>query len=183
MYMKVTIERKEEILLSPTERMAIAQLLAEAFPDYPKNATHFNHAPQFRLLAYAPDGALVGQMGVTHRWVSLDERPYSVLGIIDLCVSPPFHNRQIGRQLLAAIEAFAHASGQIDALLLTAESPAFYEAQGFRLTHHKVKWLMLKNGHSWGVVHRALPHCLLAKPINLADWPSGDTLDCCGPMF
>lgn len=181
--MKINIARIEEFLLTPAQQSALAALLAQAFPHYPQGATYFNQAPQFRLLAHTPDGALVGQMGVVHRWVSLDGRRLSVLGIMDLCVAPTHHQQGIGGQLLATIEDLARTSGQVDALLLTAEAPTFYVSQGFQVTHHKVKWLMVKDGQSWGIVHRTLPQCLLAKPIALDRWPTGNTLDCCGPMF
>lgn len=181
--METKIERKEEFMLSPDEQTAIAALLAAAFPHYPQGATYFNQAPQFRLLAHNGDGLLVGQMGVAHRWVSLDARPLSVLGVMDLCVAPDYRRQGVGQLLLDAVETLAQQSGQIDALLLTAESPAYYEARGFVLTQHKVKWLMVKDGQSWGIVHRALPQCLLAKPVVLPHWPTGQTLDCLGPMF
>lgn len=178
--MSIYIEIVEEYKLSSDVKQQIQLLLRNSFTDYPEGQHFFNQIPTFRFLAWKNE-RLVGHMAIDHRLMTLDNEPLRVFGIVDLCVATSFQSNKLATILLEKLDEQAKESG-VDFILLIAERFDVYFANGFELVENKAKWLMLRDNHSYGVIHRKLKDCLLVKSVNGKKW-TNETVDFLGTLF
>lgn len=178
--MAVRIERIEEFLIPPAVQEQIADLLAEAFPDYPVGQSYLKQLPTFRLLA-REDATLVGHLAVEHRLVAVEGRPVRIFGIADLCVARAFQHRKIATGLLGELEHLGRTNG-IDFLMLLAKDHGLYLQNGFQPVENPCRWTVLQRFHTYGVVRRSVAGSLLVKSMSDAPWPAG-LVDFLGHIF
>ena len=174
------IEIIAEYKMSKSHQEKIALLLEKAFPTYPQGQYFYNQLPSFRYLVWNDD-ELVAHVGIDHRVIRLGDKIFKVFGMVDLCVEEKYQSQKIGSSLLEKIEEEAKAY-EIDFLLLVAEQFDLYTRNGFKVVENTSKWLMLRNQHSFGILHRKLKNCILYKPVNDKEWTEG-TLDFLGTVF
>ena len=176
----IQIRRIEEYQLSPTLRVEIAGLLAQAFPGFPSGQTYFQQLPGFRFLA-TRQSQLVGHLAVVYRMINVGEMPASVFGICDLCVDPVFQHQKIGSQLLEALEAEA-LRFPVDFLVLIATDSAFYTAKGFSPVVNPCRWVSIRDHETTGIMQQPIPGGLLVKSLAGKKWGHG-VVDLLGTMF
>ncbi|AEE53578.1 GNAT family N-acetyltransferase [Haliscomenobacter hydrossis] len=176
----MTITNTPEYQLSVPQHLAISALLQECFPQYPSGRTHFRQLPQFRILATAEDGTLIGHIAVEHRMVNNAGQLLRVFGLADVCVSPDYRDKGLGANLLDYSTTLAQNTG-IDALLLIAHEPEFYLKNDFLAVENECKWLFVQGDQTLGVLNRHIKG-LMVKMLNGEPWRAGQ-LDLLGHIF
>ncbi|MEU7423311.1 GNAT family N-acetyltransferase [Streptomyces sp. NPDC040750] len=159
-------------------RAAIEALLGECFPGYPAR-DHFKQLPHFRYLVRDGD-TLVAHAGVEHRMIRNAGVPLRIFGIVDLCVAARARSRGCASRLLAEIEATARAAG-VDAILLFADDPRLYLANGYQRVPGDARWLMIHEHESLGVAEKHVAETMV-KTLSAEPWREG-TLDLLGHLY
>lgn len=175
------VQRIEEYMIGADLKASIRGLLSVCFPQYPENQTFIGQAPHFRMLLFQHTGYLTGHIAVGFRRVNNGGKIVSVFALSDVCVHPDFQQRGGGTRLLTAIEALGRQF-QIPFLLLISAEPAWYAHRGFVPVNEPLKWLVIRNGHSLGVVSRRVTDALMVKPISEETWLPG-SVDFLGSIF
>ena len=170
---------KEELVC--TDAGEIAQLLVQAFPDFPAGKTHTNQIPSFRLLCRAESQKLVGHIAVHYRLMTLGERSIKVFGCSDVCVEASAQNQGVAKNMIHHLEQVAKSSG-IDFFILIAWNTAVYEALGYQASDNPCRWLIMQNNQSLGLAQRSIPQGLMIKPLGKKKW-TNELLDFLGPIF
>ncbi|WP_329347421.1 GNAT family N-acetyltransferase [Streptomyces sp. NBC_01261] len=174
--MKVEIKPEHEINSSTQEELR--ELLESCFPEYPSRA-YFKQLPHLRCLAWER-GALVAQVGIDHRMIRNGDVPLRIFGIIDLCVTSLTRSKGIASGMLTQIESVARSS-RVDALLLFADDPRVYLANGYRKVSNHAKWLMINDHETLGVTEKPLGE-MMVKMLSDKSWDEG-VVDLLGYLF
>ncbi len=174
------ILRIEEFRITPKQEKAIVQLLAECFPGYPEHRTYYKQLPNFRYLAFQ-EKQLVGHLAVEHRVISIDQKPFSIFGVVDICVAAQFRGQELASDLLRQLEKLGRENN-IDFMLLTATDHPFYLNNGYQRHHQYCRWLFISDHQTLGVKNQHLQSTLLVKALGTTTWPEG-TLDFLGEIF
>ncbi len=174
------LQRIEEFKVSVAQKKAISQLLAECFPGYPKDRTYYKQLPNFRFLAYE-EGKLIGHLAVDHRMIAIDQQPFSIFGVVDICIAPKFRGKQLATTLLDQLEKLGQAH-QIDFVLLTASDHQIYLKNGYQLHSNTCRWLFMSDHQTLGVKNQHLTDTILVKTLGKKVW-SGEMVDFLGPIF
>ncbi|MFG2606564.1 GNAT family N-acetyltransferase [Streptomyces sp. NPDC048514] len=153
-------------------------LLDECFPEYP-GRDYFKQLPQFRYLAWG-DGGLVGHVGVEHRMIRNGSTPLRVFGLVDLCVTASARSQGLASRLISEIESDARSSGA-DAVILFADDPRVYLANGYRCVRNDGRWLMINEHETLGIAEKPLD-ALMVKTLSGKRWESG-VVDMLGYLF
>lgn len=175
------IEKIDEFEITKPKATAISQLLQQSFDLFPDSRIYYNQVPNFRLLAWKQE-ALIAQVGIVYRIVSLGNEPIRIFGIMDLCVDDNFRNQQIGTKLLKKIDELAKAN-EIDFVLLFGDGQDFYLNNNYQLVNNPCRWVLLKNHRTMGILQRTIPETLLVKQIGKTVWKNDATLDLMGFVF
>ncbi|MEU2619463.1 GNAT family N-acetyltransferase [Streptomyces sp. NPDC007157] len=171
-------ETKPEHEIDSSTHQKIHELLDACFPEYPSR-TYFKQLPHLRRLAWE-HGALVAQVGIDHRMIKNGDMPLRIFGIIDLCVAESTRSRGIASQLLVEIEAAARSS-DVDAILLFADDPRVYLANGYQSVSNHVKWLMINDHETLGIAEKPLGE-MMVKMLSGEPWGEG-VVDLLGYLF
>ena len=171
----------DEYSLNASRREEIRHLLSASFPEasYTRTRTYLKQFPPRRLLAYEAD-RLVGHLGLEHRAIGTSGGPQEILGVVDLCVSPPWRGRGVASQMLAWVESLAQAN-RIPFLVLFAQDGRVYERNGFRHACNPLRWAKIHEHQTIGVAEEPLVE-LMVKPVGTVPWPGG-TIDLLGHQF
>ncbi len=152
----------------------------ECFPDEQKIRSYGIQIPHFRFLTYNGFD-LVGHLGIDHRMMSFNHKPYSVFGIIDLCVCAKYRNQGIGKSLLADVESLAKTHN-IDCMVLLAGDFRLYEDAGFTSINSTCQWLHIIEYANYGVAVEHIKGELLIKPLS-ENFIAKGPVDFLGYMF
>ncbi len=174
------IQRIEELKITDQQKKAIHQLLATCFSGYPEGRIYYKQLPNFRYLAYQEDH-LIGHLAVEHRMISIDQKPYSILGVVDICVADEHRGKNIAATLLQHLEELG-IENKIDFIILTATEHNLYLKNGYELFSNSCRWLFINEHQTLGVKNRYLPEALLVKPLGENKWSEG-TVDFLGTVF
>ncbi|WP_079408289.1 GNAT family N-acetyltransferase [Streptomyces sp. 3211] len=174
----MAIETKPEHEIDSTTHEQLHELLKSCFPEYPAR-TYYKQLPHFRCLAWERD-TLVAQVGIDHRMIKNGDTPLRVFGIIDLCVAVSARSRGVASNLLVEIETAARSSG-VDAILLFADDPRVYLANGYQKVSNTTRWLMVNDHETLGVTERPLGE-MMVKILSDKEW-SGGVVDLLGYLF
>jgi len=159
---------------------AIAGLLGECFPEYPKGRIYYKQMPDFRFLCWENE-ALVAHMAVEHRIVNNEGQLLRIFGITDLCVAEPFQHRRLASRLISEL-AILGLRCRVDFLLLMAKDHSLYLSNGFKLVANSCQWLMISEHNSLGVTRRQVRSSLMVKALGKKQWRPG-LVDFLGHVF
>lgn len=151
-----------EVRLPATTRRELTDLRNRCFPAHAVPRPYYKQLPHWRLLARL-DGVLVAQAGVDHRMVAFDDRPVSVLGVVDLCVDPPARGQGLAGRMLDELHRRA-CRGGVDALLLAADDPRLYLRHGFVALDVLATWLRVHEHRTIGPARTPLHGVLMLRP-------------------
>ncbi|MDH6221984.1 GNAT family N-acetyltransferase [Streptomyces pseudovenezuelae] len=171
-------ETKAEHEIDSSSREAIQELLSACFPQYPSR-TYYKQLPHLRHLAWE-DGILAAQVGIDHRMIKNGDTALRIFGIIDLCVAASARSRGIASRLLAEVEAAARTSG-VDAILLFADDPRIYLANGYEKVANCAKWLMINDHETLGIAEKPIAE-MMVKMLSGDSWDEG-SVDLLGYLF
>lgn len=174
----VRVESRIEHAVDARTHRKIHELLTEAFPGYPSRS-YFKQLPHLRYLAWEDD-TLVAHAGIDHRMIRNGDTPLRIFGIVDVCVAVPARSRGIAGSLLNDIETTARSSGA-DALLLFADDPRLYLANGYRQVSNHAKWLMLHEHETFGTAEKPVSE-MMVKMLSDDPWGEG-VVDLLGYLF
>lgn len=174
------IEQIAEYEIGPRLHEEITRLRNVCFPDHARDRSYFKQLPHFRYLAFE-EGALVGQMGVDHRVISVGGTVARIFGVIDLCVSHAHQGKGIASQMLEQVTELAAAKG-VDFLFLVADDQRLYRRNGFTPITAHLSWLRIDEHQNHGVASERIENELMIKRIGEKDWP-GDSVDLLGYLF
>ncbi|WP_053693134.1 GNAT family N-acetyltransferase [Streptomyces sp. WM6372] len=174
--MRIEVRAEHQIDSQVHER--IHALLEESFAGYPERS-YFKQLPQFRYLAWG-DGRLLGHMGIEHRMITNGGTPLRIFGIIDLCVTASARSQGCASRLLSEVESAARSSGA-DAIVLFADDPRIYLANGYECVQNDGRWLMLHEHETFGIAEKPLD-ALMVKMLSGKRWESG-VVDMLGYLF
>ncbi|MFD7863023.1 GNAT family N-acetyltransferase [Streptomyces sp. NPDC057682] len=176
----VTIESRAEHDIDAGTHRKIHRLLAESFPGYPSRS-YFKQLPHLRYLAWEGDGdTLVAHVGIDHRMIRNGDTPLRVFGIVDVCVAASARSRGMASSILSDIETTARSSGA-DALLLFADDPRLYLANGYQQVSNDAKWLMLHEHETFGIAEKPVSE-MMVKMLSDDPWGEG-AVDLLGYLF
>lgn len=173
------IERVLESDINGLHSEKLQALLSECFPDFLSQRSYYKQLPHFRYLGWEQEN-LVAQMGVDHRVVSVDGKPFKILGVIDLCVAAPQRQKGFGRQMLEELEKLAKTS--VDFMVLFADDHRLYEKAGFARKSNTCKWVGIHEHQTGQVIQDSLADCLMIKEVGSSKWPDGN-VDLMGCLF
>jgi predicted N-acetyltransferase YhbS len=106
--------------------------------------------------------------------------PLRVFGVIDLCVTTSLRSQGFARRLLSEVESDARSSG-VDAIILFADDPRVYLANGYQLVQNHGRWLMINDHETLGVAEKPLGE-MMVKMLSGKPWGSG-IVDLLGYLF
>lgn len=175
------IEKIEEYTINPTSYQAIQKLLQKSFELYPEDRIYYKQVPSFRLLVWDKE-TLVAQVGVIFRVISLNEKPFRVFGLMDLCVDDSYQNQQIATKILKKIDTLG-IENNIDFVLLFSGIQNFYLQKGFEVVENNCRWVLIKDYKTMGILNRQIPQTLLIKTLSDATWDNEANLDLMGFIF
>ena len=175
---QLRIEKKLEHEIDSQLHENIRKLLEECFQGYLARS-YFKQLPQFRYLAWG-DEELIAQVGIEHRMIRNGSAPLRVFGVIDLCVTISWRSQGVARRLLSEIESDARSSGA-DAIILFADDPRVYLANGYQSVQNHGRWLMINDHETLGIAEKPLNE-MMVKMLSGKPWDSG-VVDLLGYLF
>lgn len=174
------IKLHQEYALSSPESAAVNVLLQSCFPGFPADRNYYKSLPSFRLLFWKKE-KLLGHLSVVFRIVKVGSTVTRIFGISDVCVHPDHRSKQIASLLLDEVEKKSQEYN-IDFLVLIAEERALYKKRGYKSVSNTVRWLLVNDHQSLGVMHGNLDRSLMVKETGTLKWNKG-LLDLMGGLF
>ncbi len=158
---------------------AIADLLDTCFDSVHGGRTYYKQVPHECLLVWSGSD-LIGHVGMDFRMVRVGEAILPILGIIDLCVTPPARRQGIGAALLQRAEERAKAQSFS---LAMADDQRLYHRTGYSLLPAaSVTFLAIDELRSHSVIRRDLSDIFMVKQLGGDAWPDGQ-IDLLGYLF
>jgi len=174
------IQRIEEFRITPDQKEAIQQLLVDCFPGYPLGRTYFKQLPNFRYLVFKKE-QVIAHLAVEHRMIALDQKPYAIFGVVDICVAPEHRKQNIAATLLDQLENLGRKH-LIDFIILTASENQLYLNNGYQIQSNTCRWLFINDHQTLGVKNHHLSDALLVKSLGGKEWTPG-VVDFLGTVF
>jgi predicted N-acetyltransferase YhbS len=174
------IHQLEEYSIPPKIVTDINGLLQSCFDGYPSHRNYYKSLPTFRLLIWDKK-TLVGHLSVVFRYVKIGSTIARIFGISDVCVHPAHRSKKIATSLLDYLDE-ASRSYQIDFLVLIAGDHSLYSKHGFQSVSNSVRWLLINDQQSMGVMNGRLDKSLMVKTTGDLKWNEG-LLDLMGGVF
>ncbi|MFK7807336.1 MAG: GNAT family N-acetyltransferase [Saprospiraceae bacterium] len=174
------IRKTDEYKISYDQALAINALLTTCFSGFPSNRNYYRSLPSFRLLAWKKD-KLIGQLAVVFRVIKVGSTVVRVFGISDVCVHPDHRDNNCARLLLDSLDDYCQKY-RIDFQILIAEEQKFYEKRSYQSVSNTVRWLLINDHQSLGVMHGTLDNSLMIKQTGKVEWNEG-LLDLLGGVF
>ncbi|CAG9296812.1 GNAT family N-acetyltransferase [Celerinatantimonas diazotrophica] len=168
-----------EIKLTKEQHESIKLLRNQSFPEHQSDYSYYKQKPHMRALQYEGDN-LVGYLGLDYRAVKVSNEVYSVLGIIDFCVTEEHRGKGIGSLMLSEVTSFAEGT-DVDFIILISELEDFYQKRGYTKIEDINSWLRIHEHTNYGV---AVDHIdeLFVKSISGKSWSVGH-VDWLGYMY
>jgi len=174
------VQLHQEYTLNPQQSTAVNILLRSCFSGFPADRNYHKSLPSFRLIVWDGDEA-IGHLAVVFRIVKIGSTLARIYGISEVCVHPEYRSKQIGSILLDELEQDAEQH-QIDFLVLIAEDRALYKKRKYKSVSNTVRWLLINDHQSLGVMHGHLDQSLMIKKMGKMKWNKG-LLDLLGGLF
>ncbi len=174
------LEMIEEFRLTDKLRSQLRNLLHKNFPEFFETHVYTKQVATFRVLVWK-ETDLIAQIAIDHRVVSIDGKPASIFGIVDLCVSESQRSNGIAKNLLEYVENLAKGHN-IDYLILFADDHRVYNRFGFQLCNCSCRWTGIHEHKTIGVLNEELGDCLMVKPLEDKKIPI-KSLDLLGYLF
>ncbi len=168
-----------EIEMNTDTKHSIQELRNSCFPEHQVARSYYKQLPHYRVLEYR-DGSLVGYMGLDYRVIEVGGDVYSIIGVIDFCVSPQHQRKGIGSNMLDSLSSYVIAK-DVDFIMLVAEKSGFYTRHGFQQVTAYSSWLRLHEHKNYGIAFEQIDD-LFVKPVKNKKWPAGH-VDWLGYMF
>ena len=168
-----------EIDLDQKTEKQIEILRNKCFPEFSFSRSYFKQLPHLRCLKFCKR-QLVGYMGLDYRVIAVNNQPFKILGIIDLCVDEQKRGQGIASKMLQELTQFA-ISKEVDFIILISDSLEFYQRNGFQKKQAFCSWLRIDDFKNYGVAFEHIDE-LLIKPVSDKNWPEGH-IDWLGYMF
>ena len=176
----IQIEKKQEYKLSENIKESLLILLSSSFPDYFEKRIYHKQPPSFRLLAFH-NGELVGQVGVIYRVISVNQRYFSIFGIMDLCTKVEYKHKGIATLLMNEAEKLS-IQYKIDHLFLFADEEQLYIKLGYKKVNSYCRWLAIEELTSIKVMEKHVGDILMIKSHTPFDFKE-TTIDLLGFLF
>lgn len=174
------IQKAEEYKISYEQALAINALLTTCFSGYPSNRNYYKSLPTLRLLAWNKD-LLIGHLAIVYRVIKVGSTVLRVFGISDVCVHPEHRDQHCASVLLDKLDKYCKRY-RIDFQILIAEEQEFYKKRNYQSVENTVRWLLINDHQSLGVMHGQLNNSLMVKQTGEVDWNEG-LLDLLGSVF
>jgi hypothetical protein len=158
----------------------ISTLRDKCFPEDAVGRSYAKQLPHLRFLAFEGE-TLIGHLGVDHRVISVGGSPYTIFGVIDVCVSENSRGSGIAGILLKEVTQLAHSSG-IDFCVLFAKDQRLYRSHGFSLLPVDVIWLRIHEHQNYGVGRERIESEFMILQTGNRAWPVGE-VDLLGYLF
>ncbi|MGF1482001.1 MAG: GNAT family N-acetyltransferase [Cyanophyceae cyanobacterium] len=158
----------------------ITKLKNSCFPDYTKPRSYYKQLPHFRYLAYQGQ-TLIGQMGIDHRAIAIEDSVFTIFGVIDLCVIADKRRLGIASQMLQSLTQLAQEKS-IDFLFAVASDHRLYQKNEFSAVIGYFQWLRIHDHKNYGVANEKLDQEVLVKQIGHRKWSDGP-VDLLGYLF
>jgi len=155
-------------------------LLSSCFSDYPSSISFYRQRPSFRFIIYE-NNYLIGQCGIHYRAIKLGDEYFNIFGISDFCMLPEKQRNGYASKILSEMIHYSK-SCNVDFLVTFSGENDFYKKMGFAVQDNYVKWLMIAQSKSLGIVNRILHDCVFVYAISGAKWEAGD-VDLLGSIF
>ncbi len=174
------VQLHQEYALSASDSAAVNVLLQHCFPGFPPDRNYYKSLPSFRFLIWEKK-TLIGHLSIVFRIVKIGSTITRIFGISDVCVHPDHRSKQIASILLDEVEKCSQKH-RIDFLILIAEERALYKKRGYKSVSNTVRWLLINDHQSLGVMHGNLDRSLMVKQTGALKWNKG-LLDLMGGVF
>lgn len=176
--MKVQLHQEQALI--GQKATAVNTLLQICFPGFPSDRNYYKSLPSFRFLVWENKN-LIGHLSIVFRIVKVGSTVTRIFGISDVCVHPDHRSKQVASLLLDEVEKNSQEY-QIDFLILIAEERALYKKRGYKSVSNTVRWLLINDHQSLGVMHGNLDQSLMVKQMGTLKWNKG-LLDLMGGLF
>ncbi len=174
----------DEFKLLTKDKIAIASLLKDCFPDINYNGrTYFKQMPHYRLLA-KQNNLISGQLGLDYRVMKQNNTVIKILGVIDLAVLPNQQGKGVASKLLTKLDDIAKTNKQnIDFILLSADNHSLYKKHGYTLSKQNIKWLAIDQHKNYGIMQKKISNCIMYKQIGKIKWKDNSELEMLGYWY
>jgi predicted N-acetyltransferase YhbS len=174
------VHHLEEYSIPPKMVADINGLLKSCFDGYPSDRNYYKSLPTFRLLVWDKK-MLVGHLSVVFRIVKIGSTIARIFGISDVCVHPAHRSKKIASLLLDHLDKTSRMY-QVHFLVLIASDHSLYSKHGFQSVSNNVRWLLINDQQSLGVMNGHLDKSLMVKATGELEWNEG-LLDLMGGVF
>ncbi len=168
-----------EINIRDNLRREIESLRGRSFPGLLVDQSYYKQLPHYRAVVYMKND-LCAYMALDYRVISIDERPYKVLVVIDFCIDPSYRGIGIGARMLNDLVSSTKGNS-IDFVILVAHESEFYTCEGFRCCKSTGSWLEIDKHKNHGVTGGEISD-LYVKQVGSKPWREGH-IDWLGYMF
>ena len=173
------VEAVPEWALGPHEP-AVAALLARCFDVGFGGRTFFKQRHHLRLLAFDPEGALLGHVAVTWRAVRVGEGLVDVAGLAEVATSPERRGEGVAQALVS--RAVQQARESLAEFVLLFGTAGLYGGLGFRPAANLLRHVRMDEGRTLSV-GTARGADLMVLPLREAAWDEAAPVDLLGPLF
>jgi predicted N-acetyltransferase YhbS len=175
----MSLERIEELRLSPDNEVEIAALLALCFDTDFGGRTAFRQRHHVRYL-WREGGQLAGHVALTFRHVRQGTKVIPVTGLAEVATHPDHRGQGIARRLLdVAVDDSRASVAQFVILLGTAP---LYAGMGFQPARNMIRYVDMTDAQTHGV-EREMARELMVLPIAGRPWDSVTMVDLLGHLF
>lgn len=174
-----TIERIEEMRLTPADEAHIAHLLGRAFDTDFGGRSYFKQRHHLRLI-WREEGRVLGHMALTMRDIRLGDALVPIVGLAEVSTDPEHRGRGIAGALMQA--AIHEARASIAAFLVLFGDQALYAAAGFVSQPNRLRSVGMEDART-GRIHTSGPEGLMVLPLTGQSWDPAADVDLLGTLF
>lgn len=175
----MTLERIEELRLTPGQETEIAALLSLCFETDFGGRTAFRQRHHVRYL-WREDGVLAGHVALTFRHVRQGNRLIPVTGLAEVATHPRHRGKGIAARLVTvAIDDSRASTAQF--VMLWGTAP-LYAGLGFAPARNMIRYVDMTGAQTLGV-EREMARELMVLPIAGRPWDRVTMVDLLGHLF
>jgi GNAT superfamily N-acetyltransferase len=183
MLMTLNYETKltTEFSISSALNQKLIELKRSCFEGYEKiDRAYYKQFPHHRLLAFDNDN-LIANIAIDYRVITINEKPFKIFGLIDVCVSPLYQGQGIASNLLEQLTELGKQHS-VDFLIAFATDPRVYQKNGFHLVDNYFQWLRISEHKNYGVGIERIDNEVWVKTLGDKPWTEGP-VDLLGYLF
>jgi predicted N-acetyltransferase YhbS len=175
----MSLERIEELRLSPDNEAEIAALLALCFDSDFGDRTSFRQRHHVRYL-WREGGQLAGHVALTFRHVRQGTRLIPVTGLAEVATHPEHRGQGIARRLLdVAVDDSRASVAQFVMLFGTAP---VYAGMGFLPARNMIRYVDMTGAQTHSIEHE-MAREIMVLPIAGQPWDPATMVDLLGHLF